>query len=253
MTPLVNHEHDGRVVTLTLNDPDRRNALGDAMFDALIERANDLHQREDVTVVVLRGAGPAFCAGFDLAAAVASPPAMAGFIDRLSHLNRTLRRMPQVVIAAAHGAAIAGGCAMLSACDMVAVGRTTSLGYPVHRIGVSPAVTLPTLLPAIGPGAARALVMSGAIISGEEAHRIGLATHLADDDDRVPEVTMTLADRIAAHGPVALRATKAWINELDGSDADSAFDATAKGTAALATEDEAITMLARMWAGRKRG
>src|SRR5690606_12641741 len=114
-------------------------------FEALERRVHAIASDSSARVVLLTGAGHAFCAGFDLGAAVEQPALMAHFIQRLSDINRSIRRLPQVVVAAVQGAAIAGGCAILSACDFVVVCPDATLGYPVHRIGVSPAVTLPLL------------------------------------------------------------------------------------------------------------
>jgi len=241
---------DGAIVTVALNDPDHRNALGIAMFDALDEALGAIKANDDVHVVLIHGRGKVFCAGFDLAAAVEDASLMGTFIQRLSVLIRSLRRLPQVVVAAVHGAAIAGGCALVSACDLVVVSATAKLGYPVHRIGVSPAVTIPTLQQAIGPGAARTLLMSDELIDAPTAYRIGLAGRVSRDDESVLDDAMTLCETIARHGPHALRTTKAWLNELDGSLDDERFEHPAESSAQIATLNEARLMLGAYWQGR---
>src|SRR5262245_19545699 len=207
----------GAIGVVTLNDPARRNALGLAMFHALESALDRLSADDSLQVVLLRGEGPAFCSGFDLDAAAADPSPMAHFIERLSGILNHLRRMPQVVVAAVQGAAIAGGCALLSGCDFVVVSAKAELGYPVHRIGVSPAVTISTLMQAVGPGATRSLLMGGEIIDGLLAHRIGLATHLAPTDQAVHAQAEQLCQSLAQKGQEALHATKAWASELDQS------------------------------------
>lgn len=238
------------IATITLNDPARRNALGLAMFDALDATIAKIADDSTIHIVLLRGEGPAFCAGFDLAAAVSDPSLIAMFIHRLSRLNRSLRRMPQVVVAAVHGAAIAGGCAVLSACDHVMVAADATLGYPVHRLGVSPAVTIPTLMQAIGPGAARALLMSGKLINGTEAHHVGLASHLVADAATLHTAAERHVRELALKGPQALRVTKAWLNELDGSLQQTAFDQTAQGSAEITSSNEARVLL-QNWSSKK--
>lgn len=238
--------------TLTLNDPDRRNAMSLAMFDALDAAVAELALRDDVIALHLRGNGPAFCAGFDLPAAVEDHALLATFIERLSALNRALRRGPQVVIASVHGAALAGGCALVSACDFVICTADVRLGYPVHRIGISPAVTIPTLAQALGEGHTRELLMSGRIIDGAEAHRIGLVTHLVADASQLDADATDLAARIASHGQHAVRVTRQWINELDGSLDDARFDQPMRGSADATESDETITMLQRFWESRSR-
>ncbi len=241
--------HD-RVVTVRLNDPVKRNALSLPMFDALDGAIARVAGDEGVNALLLLGNGAAFCAGFDLGAAVEQPPLIATYIERLSRLNRALRRLPQVVIAAVHGAAIAGGCAVVSACDFVYVGPEAMLGYPVHQLGISPAVTTPTLAQAIGSAASRKLLLSGELIDGRRAHAIGLATHLATANEVVHAEAVQFAHEIASKPPNALRTTKRWLNELDGSMDDELFDAPAVASAGIATDDEAVSMLRTFWRRR---
>lgn len=248
--PLVQSDIDGSLVTLTLHDPQRRNALGSAMFDELEQTITAFTKSDDARVVVLRGAGASFCAGFDLPAAIADPPLLSAFIMRLSALNRALRRAPQIVIAAVHGSALAGGCAILSACDFVVASPDATLGYPVHRIGLSPAVTIPTLSQAIGAGTARVLLMGGELIDGREAHHMGLVTHLAASSESVHREAEDLARALLAKPGHAQRITKAWLNELDGSLDDQRFDAPATATAADVVKAETVNMLRAFWASR---
>ncbi|MCZ6835142.1 MAG: enoyl-CoA hydratase/isomerase family protein [Planctomycetota bacterium] len=249
-TSLVNVEYRGSLVSIILNDPARRNALGLAMFEALEVAIHSVEQDEERRVVLLRGEGKAFCAGFDLGAAVENPDLMGEYIHRLSQMNRRLRRLSQVVVVEVQGAAIAGGCAMLSAGDFVVMANQAKAGYPVHALGVSPAVTIPTLQQAIGPGAARDLLLGGRLIDGVEAKRLGLATHLATSNDTVHEEAMALCDELLAKPEASLRITKAWLNELDGSMDDSRFDAPAQGSIELTHGDEARELLRSFWASR---
>ncbi len=240
----------GPIATISLNDPARRNALSLPMFDALDLALERIASDAAVHVVVLRGEGAAFCAGFDLGAAVDEPDLLPQYIARLSLLNRGLRRVPQVVVAAVHGAAIAGGCAILSACDFIVVAADARLGYPVHAIGISPAVTIPTLRLTIGDGATRALLMSGELIDGVEAHRRGLATDLAPSAEAAHAQAMERARALAQKPPKALRTTKAWLNELDGSLLDAPFDAAAQHSAAASMHDQSRAMLRAFWSPR---
>ena len=104
-------EREG-VRVLELNDPGRRNALTVELLDALIEQLAVTVQRTDIGAVLLRGRGPCFCAGFDLQAVVDDPMLLDPLIERLSRAVRAMRRLPQTVVIAAHGAAIAGGNAL---------------------------------------------------------------------------------------------------------------------------------------------
>jgi enoyl-CoA hydratase/carnithine racemase len=207
--------------------------------------------------IILCGAGQAFCAGFDLESAITDPrgpaPLMKEYLSRLSGILRRLRRHPAPVIAAVHGAALAGGCALLSACDFVIVAPDAILGYPVHRLGVSPAVASPTLAASIGPGAARALLLSGALRSGRDAAALGLATAVAESAETVRAEAAALAARLAAKGPQALRATKAWLTELDGSAEEPVLLAALEASIRVADGSEARRMLEAFWSHRRSG
>jgi len=251
VNPVVNISIDLPLATFALNDPAKRNAMSLAMFDALDAAIARIAHDDSIHIVLLRGEGPAFCAGFDLGAAVDDPPLLPQFIRRLSAVNRALRRMPQVVVASVHGAAVAGGCAILSACDFVFVSPDATLGYPVHAIGISPAVTIPTLRQVLGDGAARALLMSGTLITGVEAHRLGLATHVARSSHTVLEESMSHCGLLAGKGTHALRVTKAWVNELDGTLEQAVWDRPAADSAEASGGDEARRLLGRFWSARQ--
>ncbi|MHC4989835.1 MAG: enoyl-CoA hydratase/isomerase family protein [Planctomycetota bacterium] len=247
MTNLINTTREGGTLRIELNDPEHRNALSSAMFDALEEALRSAAGDDEVRVLLLHGRGRAFSAGFDLTAALDDPQLLGAFILRLSGVCRSLRRMSPVVVAAAHGAAIAGGCALLSACDLVVVAPDAKIGYPVHRIGLSPAVSAPTLASSVGPGATRWMQLGGELIDGREAHRIGLASHLAASSETLLEEASTLCRTLCSHGRHALRVTKAWLNELDGSMTDDRFRGPAEDTAREAMTSETVQLLRRVW------
>ncbi len=238
------------VARITLDAPQRRNALGMEMFDAL-DGAIARVRASQSPVLLLHGRGRAFCSGFDLSAAERDPAIVATFIERLGELIVALRRLPQVVVGAVHGAAIAGGCALVSACDVVVVSATAKLGYPVHRLGLSPAVSAATLQQAIGAGAARALLLGGQLIDGAAAKRMGLADVLCPTDEDVLPQAETICSAIAGNGPDALRATKQWLNELDGSlDARRVEGPAAESAAMMRGPEAQATMLAAL--GKRR-
>jgi len=191
---------DPGIAMLALNDPSRRNALSTSMFDALDNALDSIRKNAEARVLLLTANGPAFCAGFDLPSAVENPALLGQFILRLSQLIRALRRLSAIVVAQVQGPAIAGGCAMLSACDFIWAAPDATMGYPVHGIGLSPAVTIPTLSQAILPGAARALLMSGRLMSAAEARQLGLVSHLASSGESLAE------ECLAAWPPVCRRA-----------------------------------------------
>lgn len=241
----------GEVPTLTLNRPAQRNALNVPMMDEMIAALEAVAHREDAAVLLVRGEGPAFCAGFDLGAAVDRPDIMARYIEQLAQITRGLRRLPQVVVAAAHGPALAGGCAIVAACDFVFAGPEAQFGYPVHRLGISPAVNIPVLRQAIGDGPARDVLMSGRLFGAEEAQRLGLVSHVVASTDAVQGEAEQWCAALCDKGRVALRATKQWIGEIDGSLDDAPFDAAMKASAHGARQEEAVEMLRESWRRRR--
>ncbi len=236
------------VVTITLARPASRNAMGLQFFEAFDEALDAVaNASTSAHVVLLRAEGRAFCAGFDLGACAADPRLAARLVERLSELSQRVRSMPAVVVASVQGPALAGGCALVASCDIVIATTSARFGYPVHRIGISPAVSLPILARSIGGGAARTLALGGELIDGARAQAIGLVHELVEPEAALPERTQALVESLAAKGPGALRATKKWLNELDRT-----TDATTAGAAAHASMGTALTeechaMIARVW------
>jgi len=241
---LVEYKFNGNVFYITLKDEEKRNALGIAMFDAIDDAISNI--TSDVRCVVLTGNGPSFCAGFDMKACVHDLSVLDTYILKLSSLLRVLRRLPMPVVVAAHGAAIAGGCALLTGGDFVVGSFNGKYGYPVHQLGISPAVTIPTLFQRLGEGRARSLVLSGELLEGADAFHIGLLTHLEVTNEDVAIRAIKLATSLATKPPHALRATKHWFNELDGSLNDERFDLPAVDSSE-SIGDETQSMLHQLW------
>lgn len=220
-----------------------------AFFDAF-DRALDGAMAHQPHVILIEAEGAAFCAGFDLAACAADPLMAARLVDRLGALTQRIRAFPAVVIAAVGGPALAGGCALVASCDLVIASPGARFGYPVHRIGISPAVSLPVLSRSLGGGAARALALGGRIVDAEAAERLGLVHQCIVGGARLGDVAGALAGTIARHGPNALRATKRWLNELDGSTDPLAAGAATHASMSTAGSEEARRMIAAYWAAR---
>jgi enoyl-CoA hydratase/carnithine racemase len=252
-----------RCFEITLADPSRRNALGNAMFSALNERlmvaalaADDRLITHDgsrigADVLVIRGEGHSFCAGFDLAACVAHSEQLRVLVMDLSRTVLALRTLPIPVVCEVRGAALAGGCALLAGADFVIVSPDAQLGYPVHRIGVSPSVTIPALLANAGAGSTRFATMGGNIFDGQSAVRAGLATHCSATPESLTQECHELVTSLLAKAPVASRATKHWINQLDGSTDETRFHHAAEASAAAAEGDEFAVMLRDFWLKRQ--
>jgi len=210
---------DGSVLTLTLDRPDKRNALNSALVEALhvaLERA-DLDA--DVRVVVLRGAGPDFCAGADLDELLAS--ADLSFAEneaaasRLGSLFARMRRLPKPVVAVVHGRALAGGAGLVTACDLAIAGAGAQLGYPEIQRGFVPAMVMTLLRRATGEKRALDLALTGRVLAAAEAHAAGLLARVVPDDDLEREVSAVVGGLVAA-SPSAVALTKELFYRLDG-------------------------------------
>ncbi|MCW5777070.1 MAG: enoyl-CoA hydratase/isomerase family protein [Phycisphaeraceae bacterium] len=250
---MVRLDADGAIASITLDRPDRRNALTPDMLDevpSLVRRAE-----QAARVIVLRGEGQVFCAGFDLSLCRDDPTGetMKSLLRGLSMAVRSLRRSRLPVVAAGHAAAIAGGCALLGGADFVITNDEARLGYPVLRLGVSPAVSAPFLRAGVGDAACRERLLDTGLISGGEAARIGLAWRSLARPEAVAPAAMELAERLAYKSAPALAATKAWLNEIDGTGAAHWPDRALDASLGLAGGAEERAMLPAAWGGGERG
>jgi enoyl-CoA hydratase/carnithine racemase len=150
-------------------------------------------------------------------------------------------------VVCAHGAAIAGGCALLGGGDVVVTNRDAKLGYPVVRLGVSPAVTSPFLRQSLGMGGARRRLLDPALFSGEEAFREGLAGECLETADSARARAEEVAQELARKPRHAVHVTKQWINELDGSRDEGVISAALEASTALAGGEEEQERLAALW------
>lgn len=215
MATLIEIESPKRgVAVVTLNRPERRNALSIAMMKELIEVLGQ-HERDGVTrVVILRGAGPVFCAGLDLAEA----SDMALVRESAQCVARTLsvlRFSTLVSIAAVHGGAYAGGAGVVAACDMAVGANDLQIGFPEARRGLLPALISDVLRTKVREGDLTELFLVGDPISATRAQQIGLLQRLADPL-RVLDEALKLADGILAGGPQTIRDTKTLVHHAYG-------------------------------------
>ncbi len=211
----------GPIATLSLNRPEARNALSIDLLTALNARADELAARADVTVAVLTGAGKAFCAGMDLKAVASDEGLKAGLplklLSALAEFTIKLRRLPQVVVAKVNGAAIGGGCGLACVADIAVTHADSKMGFPEVDLGVCPAVVAPWVVRKIGAGRARRVLLSGGLLTGQQAFESGIVDRVVATASELDGATDDIAKRLSGGGPNALRATKSLLNELDGS------------------------------------
>lgn len=243
MEPLATLEFTAPVARLTLNRPGARNALSIDLLGALHARADELASRGDISVLVVTGAGKAFCAGMDLKAVLDDPAAPGTLLRLLAEFTLKLRALPMVTIARVNGAAIGGGCGVACVCDFVATHADSKMGFPEVDMGVCPAVVAPWVVRRVGAGRARSILLAGGLMTGRGAFECGLATHVSEDLAGLDGATEALASRLAQGGPSALRATKGLLNQLDGSLDGAVVLKGAELSAAVLRTDEARAML----------
>lgn len=200
------------VAIIWFERPDKKNALTPGMLDDLCSALTQAGTH--ATVVVLAGKGDALCAGFDLTLCRENSEALKHLLSGLSRAIRLMRELPCPVVVAAHGAAIAGGCALLGGADIVVTHESCKLGYPVLRLGISPAVSSPFFAAAIGHGRARERQLGGQLFTGGQAMEWGLAHAMAATPEQVIEEACIIADQLACKPSAGLTATKQWLNEL---------------------------------------
>lgn len=237
----------GPIATLTLNRVEARNSLSLDLLDALHTRLAELESQPAITVLILTGACKAFCAGMDLKAVASDEGLAAGLplklLSSLADLTLRLRRLPVISIAKVNGAAIGGGCGLATVCDIAITHADSKMGFPEVDLGVCPAVVAPWLVRKVGAGRARQILLQGGILSGQRAHELGIVNHLVSSLAELDAAADAIAQRLATGGPNALRATKALLNDLDGS-----FDAAlaqrgAQLSAQVLSTPEAQSML----------
>ena len=209
----------GGVLTATLNRPDKRNAIDTPMIDELLAALERADLDASARVVAIRGAGRDFCAGMDLNELLASA-------DHTLEQNRqaalhfvqvfiSMRRLPKPIVALVHGRALAGGCGLATACDLILAAESAQFGYPEVQRGFVPAMVMTMLRRTVGEKLAFDLATTGRVLDGTEAATAGLASRVyedADFEEQAGEVLRVLAEA----SPSALAFTKQQFYQLDG-------------------------------------
>jgi methylglutaconyl-CoA hydratase len=211
----------GGVLTATLNRPDKKNAIDRAMIDelhAMLDRA-DLDAQ--VRVVALRGAGTDFSAGMDLNEIFASADdAVEDNRAAALHFGRLfvrMRQVPKPIVALVRGRALAGGCGLATACDILLAAESARLGYPEVQRGFVPALVMTLLRRAVGEKLAFDLAATGRLLTGAEAAALGLASRAYEDSD-FEEQAADLLREVATGSASSLALTKQHFYRLDGVD-----------------------------------
>lgn len=227
--------HDGPVATITLNRPDKRNAISFELIDDLLRALDDV-AKSDAIVLILSGAGKAFCSGMDLENLKSllgrTPEQNLQDSETMVRLFRALYEFPKVTIAAVNGPAIAGGTGLALLCDFTLAVPEAKFGYTEVRIGFVPAIVSTFLLRQVGEKQARDLLLTGRLFGADEALRMGLVSEIVAPDNlmsRAREFAGVLLQNSAA----SLRATKKLLNDHAKAELDLQIDAAVRENAGI--------------------
>jgi methylglutaconyl-CoA hydratase len=220
--PTLELSYSGEIATITLNRPEKRNAISAEMIAELLAAFDEV-EASPAQVLIITGAGKAFCSGMDLDAlktlATQSPAQHLEDARTLAQLCRQLWSFPKPTIAAVNGHAIAGGCGIATLCDFTIAVPEANLGYPEVRIGFLPAVVSIFLVRQIGEKQARDLLLTGRTIDAAEALRLGLITQIAPPEELI-KAAHDLAATLLASSPTSLRVTKKLLCEFAAPEVD---------------------------------
>ena len=226
---IVVSEDRGAVRHVVLNRPEKRNAFNDELIEGLSGALSEAAADPGVRCVVLRGAGPMFSSGMDLGALAglsAAPQGLREFRRQILAAWNLCEEMTKPTIAAVHGACIGGAMELALACDLRVMARDALIGLPETRMGLIPDVGGSSRLPSVvGLGRAKELIMTGRMIDGTDAERIGLVNRVTEPD-AVLEAAEELASELLACAPLAVGLAK------------RIMDASAKPALAVTLEQE---------------
>jgi enoyl-CoA hydratase/carnithine racemase len=216
-------QDQGRVRTLTMNRPAKRNALDTALTQALLQALRAADADAQVAVIVLAGAGLTFCAGADVGEFATLTPENAGMVDARAELTTRLHAvfpaMSKPVIAAVQGRAMGGGAGLALACDLLVMAEDAQLAYPEVTRGIVPAVVMTNLVRQIGRKLAFEMAVTGRPLTAARAAELGIANRVAIPG-QLAQTAAELAREIAGHSMQAVGATKQLFHAV----ADGAFE-----------------------------
>ncbi len=250
---------DAGIATITLNRPEKRNAISFELIDDLLRALNEV-DKSDAIVVIITGAGKAFCSGMDLdnlrALLGRTPEQNLKDSETMVRLFRSLYEFPKVTIAAVNGPAIAGGTGMALLCDFTLAVPEAKFGYTEVRIGFVPAIVSTFLLRQTGEKYARDLLLTGRIFDAHEAARLGLINEVVPGEKLIARAH-ELAAQLMENSPFSLRATKKLLNEQARAELDGQIASAVRENAAVRTSAdfrEGITSFLEkrkpVWSGR---
>ncbi len=232
---------ENSIFTITLNRPEKRNALNDALINSLKDALHEADKDENLNAILVKGAGKDFCSGADLSALekIAESDVLENLWDaeNLMELFSLIRKIKIPVIAAVHGRALAGGCGLATACDIVLASKSAVFGYPEVRIGFVPAMVMAILRRNLSEKRSFELITKGFNFDAETAERFGLINHVFADGTFEAEV-LNFAVEYTEVSRSAVILSKKLLYQMDGMTFETALEVGAEvNTIARLTED----------------
>ncbi|MET0752815.1 MAG: enoyl-CoA hydratase/isomerase family protein [Pyrinomonadaceae bacterium] len=232
---------ENSILTITLNRPEKRNALNDALINALKDALREAGKDAELRAILIEGAGKDFCSGADLSALqkISESDVMENLTDaeNMLELFALIRKIKIPVVAAVKGRALAGGCGLATACDLVLAAKSARFGYPEVKIGFVPAMVMAILRRNLSEKRSFELITQGFEFSAEEAEKIGLINRVFDDESFEEEVK----NYVSAYENVSRSAvilSKKLLYQMDGMTFETALETGAEvNTIARLTED----------------
>jgi methylglutaconyl-CoA hydratase len=238
---LIEFSQDAGVARITLNRPEKRNALNDELMGEFLNALDRTAADESVRVVLIRGAGIDFCAGMDIT--LLSQSANAGVMEHLEMAQRlgrvylAMRKHPRPLVAAVQGRALGGGAGIATACDLVLARESAQFGYPEVKIGFMPAIVMALLRRSVGEKRAFELLAMGNAFSAETALAFGVINRVYGDAEFDAEVEKFVAD-LASRAGMAVSLTKRLLYHIDSMSFEAAVEAGIEANAlSRMTED----------------
>jgi enoyl-CoA hydratase/carnithine racemase len=236
---LVLSETRDHIAILTLNHPEKRNALSETMLGSLLDQFQQIGKDTNIRVVILRAAGPAFSAGHDLRELVNGQEEQYTALFALcTEVMETIRRLPQPVIAQVHGIATAAGCQLAATCDLVVASEDANFATPGVKIGLFCSTPAVALARAVTSKKAMEMLLTGTPIDAREAERIGLVNRVVPKE-KLEEETLKLAKQISAASPQTVALGKRTFYRQTPLDYPAAYDIAQKAMVENAQEDDA--------------
>ena len=239
---MIGLSQDSGIARITLNRPEKRNALNDEMLDALLGALNRSASDDSVRVVLIRGTGQDFCAGMDIA--MLSQSANAGVMEHLAMAQKVagvflaMRKHPRPLVAAVQGRALGGGAGIATGCDLVLAAESAQFGYPEVKIGFMPAIVMSLLRRSVGEKRAFEILAMGEPFSAVQAREFGVVNHVYPEAGFDMEVEKFVG-ALASRSQTAVGLTKRLLYHVDSMSFEAAVEAGIEANALSRMTDDA--------------